>query len=268
VKQYLEGNAEARRLTLVPADGRGEAAGFAAGEPFGCRQDRGAQAVRSQSRHRRHTIERILADKGYRGHNAPPDYKFRVFTSGQKRRMTPKIKRELRRRSAIEPVIGHLKSEHRMGRNYLWHRQGDATNAVQQAEVRGSSRTTTEAALKTQYDALVRTGEKIKKENPSLKLTPAAKDREEGRRVRRMIAALPRGREPSGLREPVPARNTKFAEARGRYEVRARGCDLRQLYSELPELLFPGAAFLSGKDSSTSSNSSAASPPLRQSTRR
>ncbi len=76
------------------------------------------------------TIERILADKGYRGHNAPPDYKFRVFTSGQKRRMTPQIKRELRRRSAVEPVIGHLKSEHRMGRNYLWHRQGDANNAV------------------------------------------------------------------------------------------------------------------------------------------
>jgi IS5 family transposase len=76
------------------------------------------------------TIERILGDKGYRGHNAPPDYKFRVFTSGQKRRVTPKIKRELRRRSAVEPVIGHLKSEHRMGRNYLWHRHGDAINAV------------------------------------------------------------------------------------------------------------------------------------------
>jgi IS5 family transposase len=76
------------------------------------------------------TIERVLADKGYRGHNAPPDYRFRVFTSGQKRRMTPKIKRELRRRSAVEPVIGHLKSEHRMARNYLWHRNGDATNAI------------------------------------------------------------------------------------------------------------------------------------------
>ncbi len=75
-------------------------------------------------------IERVLADKGYRGHNAPPDYKFKVFTSGQKRRLTPKIKREMRRRSAIEPVIGHLKSEHRMDRNYLWHRQGDANNAV------------------------------------------------------------------------------------------------------------------------------------------
>src|SRR5438094_4365849 len=76
------------------------------------------------------TIERALLDKGYRGHNAPPDYKFRVFISGQKRRMTPQIKRELRRRSAVEPVIGHLKSEHRMGRNYLWHRAGDAANAV------------------------------------------------------------------------------------------------------------------------------------------
>jgi len=75
-------------------------------------------------------IERLLADKGYRGHNAPADYKFRVFTSGQKRRVTPNIKRELRRRSAVEPVIGHLKSEHRMGRNYLLHREGDATNAV------------------------------------------------------------------------------------------------------------------------------------------
>jgi IS5 family transposase len=72
------------------------------------------------------TIERILTDKGYRGHNAPPDYKFRVFISGQKRRVTPSIKRELRRRSAVEPVIGHLEAEHRMGRNY----RGDAANAI------------------------------------------------------------------------------------------------------------------------------------------
>ena len=76
------------------------------------------------------TIARILADKGYRGHNAPPDYKFRVFLSGQKRGVTPQIKRELRRRAAVEPVIGHLKAEHRMGRNYLWFRHGDASNAV------------------------------------------------------------------------------------------------------------------------------------------
>jgi len=75
-------------------------------------------------------IDRILADAGYRGHNAPLSHKFKVFTSGQKRRMTPAIKREMRRRAAIEPVIGHIKNEHRMDRNYLAHTQGDAINAV------------------------------------------------------------------------------------------------------------------------------------------
>ena len=76
------------------------------------------------------TIERLHADAGYRGHNAPPDYKFKIYTSKQKRRVTPAIKREMRRRSAVEPVIGHLKDEHRMGRNYLAHREGDLNNAI------------------------------------------------------------------------------------------------------------------------------------------
>ncbi|MFA1624968.1 IS5 family transposase, partial [Rhizobium mongolense] len=51
-------------------------------------------------------LSRILADAGYRGHNAPESHKLRVFTSGQKRRLTPAIKRQMRRRSAVEPVIG------------------------------------------------------------------------------------------------------------------------------------------------------------------
>ena len=75
-------------------------------------------------------IERVLADAGYKGHNAPASHKFRVYTSGQKRRMTPAIKREMRRRAAVEPVIGHTKNEHRMDRNYLAHSSGDAINAV------------------------------------------------------------------------------------------------------------------------------------------
>ena len=75
-------------------------------------------------------IDRILADAGYRGHNAPLSHKFKVYTSGQKRRMTPAIKREMKRRAAIEPVIGHLKQDHRMGRNYLTGRDGDRINAV------------------------------------------------------------------------------------------------------------------------------------------
>jgi IS5 family transposase len=75
-------------------------------------------------------IERLIADAGYRGHNAPEDRKLRVFTAKQKRAMTPAIKREMKRRSAVEPVIGHLKEEHRMDRNYLAHSEGDAMNAV------------------------------------------------------------------------------------------------------------------------------------------
>jgi IS5 family transposase len=75
-------------------------------------------------------LERILVDAGYRGHNAPLRHRFRIYTAGQKRRMTPAIKREMRRRAAIEPVIGHLKNEHRMRRNYLAHAQGDAINAI------------------------------------------------------------------------------------------------------------------------------------------
>ena len=76
------------------------------------------------------SLDRILADAGYRGHNAPLSHRFKIYTSGQKRRMTPAIKREMRRRAAVEPVIGHIKNEHRMGRNYLAHEQGDAINAV------------------------------------------------------------------------------------------------------------------------------------------
>jgi IS5 family transposase len=36
----------------------------------------------------------------------------------------------MRRRAAVEPVIGHLKDDHRMRRNYLQGRDGDHINAV------------------------------------------------------------------------------------------------------------------------------------------
>ena len=74
------------------------------------------------------TITRIIADAGYRGSNAPRP--FQVYTTGQKRGVTPEIKRAFKRRAAVEPVIGHLKDGHRMGRNQLAHATGDAINAV------------------------------------------------------------------------------------------------------------------------------------------
>jgi IS5 family transposase len=72
--------------------------------------------------------KRIHVDKGYRGHNHPN--KYRVWITGQVRRTTASIKREMKRRVAVEPVIGHLKAEHRMDRNYLKGRQRDSINAV------------------------------------------------------------------------------------------------------------------------------------------
>ena len=73
-------------------------------------------------------VARVHVDKGYRGHNHPN--KFKVWISGQVRRVTAAIGREMKRRAAIEPVIGHVKSDHRMDRNYLKGRNGDRANAV------------------------------------------------------------------------------------------------------------------------------------------
>ena len=73
-------------------------------------------------------IERAYVDKGYRGHDTQNPR--RIFISGQKRGVFGVIKRELRRRSAIEPIIGHLKAEGHLGRCYLKGRAGDAANVI------------------------------------------------------------------------------------------------------------------------------------------
>ena len=73
-------------------------------------------------------VQHIHGDKGYRGHNYPD--RFKVWISGQVRRVTKAIRREMRRRAAVEPVIGHVKDDHRMGRNHLKGRDGDRNNAV------------------------------------------------------------------------------------------------------------------------------------------
>jgi IS5 family transposase len=71
---------------------------------------------------------RIHVDKGYRGHNHPQ--KFRVWMSGQVRWATAQICRNMKRRGTVEPIIGHLKVVHHMGRNHPTGRDGDRANAV------------------------------------------------------------------------------------------------------------------------------------------
>lgn len=72
--------------------------------------------------------QRTYVDRGYRGHDYPN--KHRVFRSGQKRGVKGSIKKELRRRTIVEPIIGHLKSDGRLGRNYLKGELGDKQNAL------------------------------------------------------------------------------------------------------------------------------------------
>jgi len=74
--------------------------------------------------------ERCYVDRGYRGHGVTET---KVFLSGQKRNMTPTIKKELKRRSAIEAVIGHQKTEGRLGWNRLRGVLGDKINALMAA---------------------------------------------------------------------------------------------------------------------------------------
>jgi IS5 family transposase len=73
-----------------------------------------------------------MSTRRHRDHDAQNPR--RVFISGQKRGVfAAVIKRELRRRSAIEPIIGHLKAEGHFGRCYLKGRAGDAANVIPSA---------------------------------------------------------------------------------------------------------------------------------------
>lgn len=68
-------------------------------------------------------------DKGYRGHDYVGDAE--VHIAGQRcKRDTRRERKRRRRRSAVEPKIGHLKSDHRMDRCFLAGLHGDAINTV------------------------------------------------------------------------------------------------------------------------------------------
>ena len=73
-------------------------------------------------------VKRVYVDRGYQGHDYPN--KHIVYRSGQKRGVTKAIKKELRKCSLVEPVMGHLKSDGHLGRNYLKGQLGDQQNAL------------------------------------------------------------------------------------------------------------------------------------------
>ncbi|MEO1194496.1 MAG: transposase, partial [Pseudomonadota bacterium] len=73
-------------------------------------------------------VQRAYADKGYQGHDYEGEA--RILLAGRTRGLTPTMKRELKRRSAIEPMIGHAKNDGRLGRNHLLGHDGDTINAL------------------------------------------------------------------------------------------------------------------------------------------
>jgi len=73
-------------------------------------------------------IDEAFVDRGYRGHGEKATT---VYISGQRRGIkTQRLRRSLKRRQAIEPVIGHLKSDGLLGRNYLKGPDGDHMNVM------------------------------------------------------------------------------------------------------------------------------------------
>ena len=69
----------------------------------------------------------VFVDKGYRGVEIAGT---QIWRSGQKRGVTASIRKAIHRRSMVEPMIGHMKSEGRLGRNWLQGVEGDAIHAV------------------------------------------------------------------------------------------------------------------------------------------
>ena len=72
--------------------------------------------------------KRSFVDRGYRGHGFEEETQ--VYISGQRRGMTRSLKKALKRRSAIEPHIGHMKADGKLGRNYLKGIGGAKMNAI------------------------------------------------------------------------------------------------------------------------------------------
>lgn len=74
-----------------------------------------------------HQPKQVIVDKGYKGVELDQVH---ILRSGQKRGITRRLKAMIKRRSAIEATIGHMKTDGRLSRNPLKGRVGDALHAV------------------------------------------------------------------------------------------------------------------------------------------
>jgi IS5 family transposase len=89
-----------------------------------------ANAIEQIERITDRQVKEAFVDKGYRGHDYTGDAA--VYITGQrgKGKAGKALRKRKKRRSAVEPKIGHMKSDNRMGRNYLKGVEGDRINAM------------------------------------------------------------------------------------------------------------------------------------------
>jgi len=85
-------------------------------------------ALEQVARLTRWATEQACCDQGYRGKKYWPEG-VTVMLTGRRPR-SASLRRWLWRRAAVEPVIGHLKSDSRMDRNQLHGCDGDRMNAM------------------------------------------------------------------------------------------------------------------------------------------
>jgi len=74
-----------------------------------------------------------IVDRGYRGRknvNGTTIVIPNKLPASANNYQKQKIRKQFMARAGIEPIIGHLKQDHRMGRNYLLDEQGDSVNTL------------------------------------------------------------------------------------------------------------------------------------------
>lgn len=93
-------------------------------------------ALASANKHRTKSIKEAICDRGYRGKKEVDGTAICIPDSPKKRDtkyQKEQKRKKFRRRAAIEPIIGHVKSDHRMQRNYLKGFVGDEINLLMAA---------------------------------------------------------------------------------------------------------------------------------------
>ena len=76
-----------------------------------------------------YSIKNAFVDRGYRGNGYSGKTTVHIC-DGKRKNLPRRLKRLRKRRSAIEPLIGHMKNDGRLGRNYLLGKDGDRINVI------------------------------------------------------------------------------------------------------------------------------------------